>query len=228
MAGKGPGVQHMFDAIAGRYDVMNRLMTLGQDQRWRRFVVEQAGDPGDGWVLDLACGTGDIAALMHRTRPRARIVAGDFSLNMLAEAKRRFADLPIRWHAGDATCLPFADQTFSAVTFGYLLRNVDDSLSVLQEVRRVLVDGGRVVCLDTTPPPKNLLYPFVRWYLHRVIPALGRLVARDKAAYAYLSGSTMAFHGAEELADLFRHAGFKMVGYRRFMFNTIGVHWGAR
>ncbi len=225
---KGPGVRKMFDAIAGRYDLMNRVMTLGRDQHWRRFVVDRAGAPADGKVLDLACGTGDIAALFCKTAPQAQVAAADFSLQMLAEARHRFHDLPVRWQACDANHLPFRDRVFHAVTFGYLLRNVDDALQVLQEVRRVLVDGGRVVCLDTTPPPRNLLYPFIRLYMRVVIPALGLLIARDKAAYSYLIGSTMAFHGAEELAELFRQAGFRNVGYRTFMFGTIGVHWGER
>ncbi|MEE4314819.1 MAG: bifunctional demethylmenaquinone methyltransferase/2-methoxy-6-polyprenyl-1,4-benzoquinol methylase UbiE [Desulfofustis sp.] len=226
--GKAEGVQAMFDAIAGRYDLMNRLMTLGQDQRWRRFVVQRAGDPGRGAVLDLACGTGDIAALFCRVAPQARVLAADFSLNMLARARHRFRELPICWQACDANQLPFREQSFEAVTFGYLLRNVDDALHVLTEVRRVLVAGGRVVCLDTTPPRKGLLWPFIRFYLQVVVPALGRCIARDKAAYAYLTGSTMDFYGAEELAALFRQAGFVNVGYRRFMFGTIGVHWGEK
>ena len=225
---KGPGVQKMFDAIAGRYDLMNRVMTMGQDQRWRRFVVKMAGDPGDGLTLDLATGTGDIGALMIDTHPRARVVGGDFSLNMLKEAKNRFAEKPIHWQACDANMLPFSDDTFESVTFGYLLRNVDDALRVLREVHRVLRPGGKVVCLDTTPPTKNMLYPFVRLYFRYGIPFLGRFIADDEAAYAYLSGSTMDFYTAPQLADLFSDAGFINVGYEKFMLGTIGVHWGEK
>jgi demethylmenaquinone methyltransferase/2-methoxy-6-polyprenyl-1,4-benzoquinol methylase len=218
----------MFDAIAGRYDLMNRVMTLGQDQRWRRFVVQRAEDPGRGSVLDLATGTGDIAALMQRSYPQAKVIGSDFSRNMLEEARRRFSNLPIHWQVGDANDLAFADNTFESVTFGYLLRNVDDSLSVLREVRRVLKPGGRVVCLDTTPPARNMLLPFVRFYFRFGIPFMGRLIARDEAAYSYLTGSTMDFHTAEELAGLFRQAGFSGVGYRKFMLGTIGIHWGKK
>ncbi len=225
---KGPGVQKMFDAIAGRYDLMNRVMTMGQDQKWRRFVVEMAGDPGDGLTLDLATGTGDIGALMTDTHPRARVVGGDFSLNMLMEAKKRFSGKRISWQACDANMLPFADDNFQSVTFGYLLRNVDDALKVLKEVRRVLKPGGKVVCLDTTPPAKNLFYPFVRFYFRYGIPVLGKLIADDEAAYAYLTGSTMDFHTAEALAGLFSEAGFTNVGYKKFMLGTIGVHWGEK
>jgi len=225
---KGPGVQKMFDDIAERYDLMNRLMTFGQDQRWRRFVVEQAGNTEDGWVLDLASGTGDIAALLCEMLPASRVVGADFSQNMLMEAAKRFSDLDIGWHACDANRLPYRDNLFRAVTFGYLLRNVDDSLVVLKEVRRVLAVGGKVVCLDTTPPGKTILYPFIQLYLRYGIPLLGRMIARDKAAYEYLTGSTIEFHEADELASLFRQAGFQDVSYKKLMMGTIGIHWGTK
>lgn len=225
---KGPGVQKMFDAIAGRYDVMNRVMTLGQDQRWRRFVVQQAGNPKGGWVLDLATGTGDIAALYGEVYPNTQVIGADFSENMLKEARRRFLEKGISWQVCDANVLPYVDNSFESVTFGYLLRNVDDSVRVLREVRRVLKPGGRVVCLDTTPPKKNLLYPFIQAYFRFGIPVLGRLIADDEAAYAYLTGSTMDFHSAEELAECFRQAGLEKVGYKKFMMGTIGIHWGEK
>jgi demethylmenaquinone methyltransferase/2-methoxy-6-polyprenyl-1,4-benzoquinol methylase len=225
---KGPGVQKMFDAIAGRYDLMNRVMTMGQDQKWRRFVVRMAGDPGGGLTLDLASGTGDIGALMTDIYPQARVVGGDFSLNMLKEAKKRFSDKQISWQACDANMLPFDDDTFESVTFGYLLRNVDDALNVLKEVYRVMRPGGKVVCLDTTPPAKNILYPFVQCYFKYGIPFLGRFIADDEEAYAYLTGSTMDFYNAEQLAGLFSEAGFLKVDYKKFMLGTIGVHWGEK
>ncbi len=225
---KGPGVQKMFDGIAPSYDRMNRVMTMGQDQGWRRFVVDKAGDPGQGWVLDLATGTGDIASLMGRSYPEANVIGADFSLNMLQEAQKRFQEQSIVWQASDANHLPYNDNSFESVTFGYLLRNVDDSLQVLKEVCRVLKPGGRVVCLDTTPPEKNILYPFIRFYFRFGIPFLGRLIASDEAAYAYLTGSTMDFHSAEDLARIFTEAGFVEVDYKKFMMGTIAVHWGRK
>lgn len=225
---KGQRVQRMFDAIAGRYDLMNRVMTLGQDQKWRRFVVQKAGYPGFGKVLDLATGTGDIAALLLRSYPESTVVGTDFSRNMLKEAKRRFPEEAISWQACDANHLPFHDDVFEAVTFGYLLRNVEDPLAVLREVYRVLRPGGRIVCLDTTPPARNLLYPFVRFYFRFGIPLLGRLIASDEEAYAYLTGSTMDFFTADALADLFTQTGFADVGYKKFMLGTISIHWGGK
>ena len=225
---KGPGVQKMFDAIAARYDLMNRVMTLGQDQKWRKFVVEKAGDPGQGRTLDLATGTGDIAALLSATHPRALVVGGDFSLNMLRQARKRFADRNIIWHACDANCLPFADNSFASVTFGYLLRNVDDAGRVLREVYRVLQPGGKVVCLDTTPPERNLLYPLVRLYFRFGIPIMGKFLADDAAAYTYLTGSTMDFYSAQALTEVLRNAGFNHVACKKFMLGTIAVHWGEK
>jgi len=225
---KGPGVEKMFDAIADRYDLMNRVMTFGQDRRWREFVVERGEDPGAGLVLDLACGTGDISALFKRQNPTARVVGGDFSRNMLSYAQHRLGREDFHWQECDANNLPHDDNVFEVVSFGYLLRNVDDSLTVLQEVHRVLKQGGRVVCLDTTPPAKNLLYPFIRLYLALGIPLLGKVIARDESAYAYLTGSTMDFHDADRLADIFRQAGFTAVAYKKFMFGTIAVHWGVK
>lgn len=225
---KGPGVEKMFDAIADRYDLMNKVMTFGQDRRWREFVVDCGGKIGSEWVLDLACGTGEIAAQFKTSNPEARIIGADFSRNMLARASQDLSAANIRFQACDANQLPYRDGVFQAVSFGYLLRNVDDSLTVLKEVYRVLSVGGRVICLDTTPPARNLLYPFIRIYLAVVIPLLGRLIARDQSAYAYLTGSTMDFHDAETLAGLFEEAGFSKVSFKKFMFGTIAVHWGRK
>ncbi len=226
--GKGASVQKMFDAIAGQYDLMNRVMTMGQDQRWRRFVVGQVNIPEKGRVLDLATGTGDIAALLAQEYPEAHIAGGDFSQNMLHFAKKLLADTTIDWQACDANSLPFADNIFDSVTFGYLLRYVDHVPKVLEEIHRVLKPGGTIISLDTTPPAKNILYPFITTYLRYGIPILGRMIASDEAAYSYLTGSTMGFYKADELAAAFTEAGFKSVHYTKFMCGTIAVHWGVK
>ncbi len=225
---KAVAVQEMFDAIAGQYDLMNRVMTMGQDQRWRRFVVSRITMPKQGRVLDLATGTGDIAALLAGEYPEAYITGGDFSQNMLAFAKKRFSNTAIDWQACDANTLPFNDNEFDGVTFGYLLRNVDDVPRVLREIHRVLKPGGTIVSLDTTPPAKNILYPFITAYLRYGIPILGRMIASDEAAYSYLTGSTMGFYKADELATAFTEARFKEVQYKKFMCGTIAVHWGVK
>ncbi len=221
-------VQRMFGRIAGRYDVMNRLMTGGQDVRWRRQVIDLARLPAGGRLLDLGTGTGDLAfEALHRD-PTLRPVGGDFTLEMMRVGRRRPQGQAVRWAGIDALHLPFEAGRFDAVTSGYLMRNVVDVRQAWAEQYRVLKPGGRVVCLDTTPPPRNLLRPFIHFHLHVVIPTLGRLIAGASDAYTYLPDSTEGFLPAEALAQRLTEAGFKEVGFRRLMFGTMAIHWGTK
>jgi demethylmenaquinone methyltransferase/2-methoxy-6-polyprenyl-1,4-benzoquinol methylase len=221
-------VQNMFDRIAARYDVMNRVMTFGQDQRWRRFVIKQAQLPARGSLLDLATGTGDIAFAARAAHADAHVVGADFSLGMMLVGKRRPTGNAIEWSAADALNLPFPAESFDALTAGYLMRNVIDIPRAFAEQRRVLKPGGRVVILDTAPPPNNLLRPFILFYLKVVIPTLGRLISGNADAYEYLPESTQKFKTPDELAALMRAAGFVDVAYKTFMFGTMAVHWGVK
>lgn len=221
-------VQDMFGRIARRYDLMNRLMTFGQDRRWRRFVVRQAALPRGGWLLDIATGTGDIAFEARRQVPDLHVVAADFALPMMRVGQQRSGAHAIAWQAADTLHLPYATAAFDAVTSGYLFRNVTDIPGALAEQVRVLRPGGRLVTLDTTPPPRGPLRPFIQFHLKFVIPALGRIISGQADAYRYLPESTLGFKTAEELAGLMRAAGLVEVGYRRFMLGTMAVHWGTR
>ena len=158
----------------------------------------------------------------------ARVTAADFSLEMMRVGRRRPGGDRIAWCAADALSLPFADASFDAVTSGYLLRNVADRVGAFREQARVVRPGGRVVCLDTSPPPATPLRPLVRLYLRRIIPLLGRLIAGERSAYAYLSASTEGFKTPAELAAIMREAGLVEVRYQRFMAGTIAVHVGTR
>lgn len=226
---KSSYVQNMFGRIAERYNLMNRLMTLGQDQRWRRFVVKQGRIPETGAVLDLATGTGDIAFEVAYSHPNAQVVGADFALPMMYVGQRDPRGGQVQWCAADAMHLPFPDRAFDAVLSGYLVRNVVDIHQTLREQVRVLREGGRVVILDTTPP-RGLLRPFILAYLKYGIPLLGRLIGGRNAAdaYRYLPESTQAFKTPEELAALMEAAGMEQVGYRTFMFGTMAVHWGEK
>lgn len=227
---KSDYVQGMFGRIAERYNVMNRLMTMGQDQRWRRFVVGKASVPPAGVVLDLATGTGDIAFEALKIQPTARVVGADFALPMMFVGQRAVLGGEIQWCAADAMNLPFPDETFDAVMSGYLVRNVIDINRTLREQLRVLKPGGRIVILDTSPPPRNILRPFILAYLKFGIPILGRIIGGKQTAdaYKYLPESTQAFKTPQELTALMREAGVRNIAYRTFMFGTMAVHWGHK
>lgn len=227
---KSAYVQGMFGRIAERYNVMNRLMTLGQDQRWRRFVVAKANVPSNGSALDLATGTGDIAFETLKVQPTAKIVGADFALPMMFVGQRAALGGEIQWCAADAMNLPFSDEMFDAVMSGYLVRNVIDIKRTLSEQLRVLKPGGRIVILDTSPPPRNILRPFILAYLKYGIPILGRIIGGKQAAdaYRYLPESTQSFKTPQELAALMREAGVQNIEYQTFMFGTMAVHWGHK
>jgi demethylmenaquinone methyltransferase/2-methoxy-6-polyprenyl-1,4-benzoquinol methylase len=221
-------VQSMFGRIAHRYDLLNRLMTFGQDAGWRRQAVEKlAAKPGDT-VLDLGAGTGDLAFEAKRRQPEAFVVASDFTPEMVLVGRQRPGGDRVAWVIADAMHLPFAGGSANAVVSGYLLRNVPDVDRTLREQHRALKSGGRVASLDTTPPRRNFLRPFLEFYLHRVIPVLGRLVAGDSEAYTYLPSSTEQFLPAETLAERFEQAGFGGVGFVRKMLGTMAIHWGIK
>jgi len=223
-------VQEMFDAISPRYDLMNRLITMGQDGGWRRQVVRAAGLPAEGGrLLDLGAGTGDIAAEALRQHPGLDLtVAADLSASMMAVGRGREGMEGIRWCQVDALNLPFDDATFDAVTSGYLARNVGDRRRLFAEQRRVLRPGGRVVCLDTTPPPGGFLGPLIKFHMGVMIPLLGKLVAGDGAAYRYLPETTEAFLRPEELSRVMEEAGLEGVAFETLMFGTQAIHRGRR
>lgn len=221
-------VRGMFARIAHRYDLMNRLMTAGQDVRWRREVIQRAGLSPAGTLLDLGAGTGDLAQEARRQQPGCRVIAADFTLQMMQVGKRRPGSAALDWSAADALGLPFASRSFDAVVSGFLLRNVSDLPRALSEQLRVLKPGGRMVALDTTRPARNVLTPLVEFHLHTIIPTLGRMIAGDSEAYNYLPDSTQGFLAAETLAERMQAAGFRQVGFRRLMLATVAIHWGVK
>ena len=218
-------VQNMFARIAGRYDLMNRLMTGGQDIRWRKQVIQLARLRHNARLLDLGTGTGDLAREALSQFPQARVVAADFTLEMMRVGQKRG---PLEFSSADALRLPFTDSSFEAVVSGFLMRNVIDLQKALQEQYRVLKHGGRIVILDTTRPKKNLLSPFIWLHMHVVIPLLGRLLTGSGDAYRYLPETTEGFVTAENMASRMAAVGFKKIGYERLMFGTIAIHWGEK
>ncbi|MCY3992053.1 MAG: ubiquinone/menaquinone biosynthesis methyltransferase [Caldilineaceae bacterium] len=248
-AEKAVYVNQMFAGIAQRYDLVNRLMTGGQDVSWRREVVALCRLPAGGRLLDVGTGTGDIAYEAKHTHPDAEVIGCDFTFEMMDVGRRKRAQQSPRIRSGrqrdsvefvqgDGLDLPFADGYFDAVASGFLLRNVTDVDTCLAEQRRVTRPGGRIVCLETSPPPPTLLEPMLRFYMLRIIPVVGQLFAtgigtqgnsfrpRD-SAYRYLPQSTVAFLQPDEMAQKFERAGFRHVSYVRKMMGTVAIHVGT-
>jgi len=213
-------VRSMFDRIAPAYDVMNRLMTVGLDRRWRRLAARAVVRPGDR-VLDACCGTGDLAIAAERAG--GRVTGLDFSPRMLERARRKRPSVP--WVEGDLLALPFDDGGFESATVGFGVRNVADLEQALRELRRVLVSEGRVAILEITQP-RGLLAPFYCLWFDRLVPLLGRLL-RGGSAYTYLPASVRRFPGPDELAELMRRSGFEHVRYRLLAGGIVALHTGV-
>jgi demethylmenaquinone methyltransferase / 2-methoxy-6-polyprenyl-1,4-benzoquinol methylase len=226
-AERARSVQAMFRRIAPRYDLMNRLMTGGQDVTWRREVIRRAQMPQGGRLLDLGAGTGDLTREALRQAPGCHPIAADFTLNMMLTGKQQPGPA-LEWSAADALNLPFPDRAFDAVVSGFLLRNVVDLPRALAEQWRVLKPGGRFVTLDTTRPQPNLLSPFIRFHMRRVIPWLGELLSGSRDAYVYLPSTSENFLAAEDLQVKIAQAGFEDVRFRRRMFGTIAIHCAVK
>ena len=225
----------MFDSIAGRYDLMNRLMTGGQDERWRRQAADAALPEAVGVALDLGAGTGDLSLALARRAPHARVVAADFSAGMLAEAQRKASGTPAGRHVlavlADGMQLPLRDDSVDAVVSGWVLRNVRDVDELFRECRRVLKPGGRVALLDLTPVRRSPLRGFGRLfdlYFGEIVPLVGAIVSGSGSAYRYLPNSVKIFPDAEALAQKLRDAGLGDVGFRLLALGTLALHVGRK
>jgi demethylmenaquinone methyltransferase/2-methoxy-6-polyprenyl-1,4-benzoquinol methylase len=212
-------VRRMFDRIAPVYDVMNRVMTVGLDLRWRRIAAEAVVRPGNR-VLDACCGTGDLAVACARLG--GDVTGLDFSPAMLERARRKLPSAS--WVEGDLLALPFEAASFEAATVGFGVRNVADLDLGLAELRRVLAPGGRLAVLEITQP-RGVLAPFYRLWFDRIVPLLGKLL-KGGAAYTYLPASVRRFPGPDELAELMGAAGFADVSYRTFAGGIVALHIG--
>jgi len=219
----------MFGRIVPRYDTVNSLMTLGLDARWRRQTVAMAL-PSGGDALDIAAGTGELAFELLRQGAR-RVVGVDFCLEMVTAARRKLGARGtggrLQLADGDAMALPFGDDTFDCVVNGFMLRNVADLPATFAELRRVLKPGGRLVCLDLTPP-RGAMKHFFNYYIALWVPLLGTVVGRDYAAYRYLFQSLSIHPDADQIAAIMRGAGLGEVAYELNGFNTVAIHHGVK
>jgi demethylmenaquinone methyltransferase/2-methoxy-6-polyprenyl-1,4-benzoquinol methylase len=224
-------VSEMFSRIAGRYDLMNGLMTLGMHHSWRRAAARQTIASPDGPALDLATGTADLALELRELHPHRDVIAADFSLGMLREARGKVKDVGaaerVRLVAADALGLPFADRTFACVTSAFLLRNLADLRQGLAEMRRVTRPGGRVVALEISQPRFPGFHTLFRLYFHQIVPLVGGLVAGDREAYTYLPQSVDRFLTPPELTALMGEVGLRAVKVQSLGLGTVTIHSGV-
>ena len=220
-------VRALFSRIAGRYDLMNTLMTGGMHHRWRAKAAARAAAGNSGLALDIATGTGDLALALARRREMTAVVGLDLLPQMVMRAQAKAGH---RAHLvlGDALSLPFPDELFGCVTSGFSLRNMPDLQASLGEMARVLKPGGRLVTLELIPQGGGLLRPMVSLYLHRLIPLMGRVIAGDATAYTYLPQSIDRFLTPEGLVELLTELGLRDVGCQTLNFGTVAIHWGVK
>lgn len=221
-------VAAMFDEIAPVYDRMNTVMTFGSDGRWRRAAVEAAGLLPGGAAIDVACGTGKLAAaLAEEVGPFGRVLGVDLSAGMIARGNAAFHDLvQLEFARADALALPARDGEYDAATIAFGLRNLADFEAGFRELRRVVRPGGRVVCLELTLPRPSPWGRVFHGTFRRVAPLLGRVAGRRRA-YRYLPDSLDGFPDVDRIRDLMRAAGLRDVTVRRFGLGSVALHVGT-
>ncbi len=227
---KAARVLGIFESIAGDYDRANARISLGLHRSWKRMLIRRLcrSVPAGGEVLDLCCGTGDIAIALAKARRDLQVTGLDFSPAMLARAKARGAGIPnLRFEPGDAMALPFGEGRFAAAAISFGLRNTADYAQVLREMRRVTARGGEVLCLDSFVPDSSLVKPFYRLYFKHLMPLLGGGFAHRRE-YLWLCESTEAFLSRRELEALFERCGLCGAASRTRMLGACSLVWGKK
>jgi len=229
---KARRVKGVFDSVAERYDLMNDLMSGGLHRLWKRYTVEQAAvRPGQS-VLDLAGGSGDLAlAFARRVGKEGHVVLADINAAMLKKGRARLVDAGIAGNSSlaqvDAEQLPFTDASFDRVTIAFGLRNVTDKAKALQSIARVLKPGGKALILEFSQP-NDALQPVYDWYSFRVLPALGKYVAKDEASYRYLAESIRMHPDQETLLAMMGDAGLERCRFQNLSGGIVALHSGYR
>ena len=225
-------IQTMFSTIAGRYDLLNRVLSLGLDSRWRKFAVSRLPQIENGLFLDVATGTCDVALEIIRSLPRgAKVVGVDFSEGMLElgreKVKRAGCGETIDVRFADVTSLPFDGNTFHASIIAFGIRNVQDYKKGISEMGRVVKSGGRVIILEFTSVQSRFFRPLYVLYIKKVLPFIGELISGKKGAYKYLPDSMLDFPPPEQLKRVMEETGLRDVTYRTLSMGITAVHVGT-
>ena len=224
-----PGSGEMFNGIAKRYDFVNRLMSMGQDRRWRKLIARELDCSDGARILDLATGTADVAIEITKAYPTAKVTGLDPSEEMMRHGTEKVAELGlserIQLVKGDAQALPWEDDSFEGSCISFGIRNVPDRSKALKEMKRVTRPGCRVVVLEAGEPRKGLLAPLVRFHIHHIMPLLGSVLS-GSSEYRYLQTSIEAFPPAEEFCGMMKDAGLKDVSVRHLMFRSVQLYSG--
>jgi demethylmenaquinone methyltransferase/2-methoxy-6-polyprenyl-1,4-benzoquinol methylase len=223
-------VQEMFDRIAGRYELLNTVMTAGLHRLWNRKVVRATGLGSGGRALDLACGTGSLTRdLAKKVGPEGYVLGVDFSREMLRAARARRPSPNIVYRLGDATDLPnVLSGAFDAATIAYGARNIPDLAALFSEMARCLRPGGVAVCLEIARPGSRLFAAFYGLWFDKIVPRLGARISGDAWAYSYLPESVKEFVAPDELSDIMERSGLQDVTWWRLAGGIITIHRGRR
>ncbi len=221
-------IRALFTRIAPHYDVVNRLISMGQDQRLRTRALRLAQLPPDGLLLDVGTGTGDVALNAQARCPDCRVVGLDPTAAMLARAQQKSQSRPPHWMCGDGLALPYPDDAFDAVISAFLMRNVPDVAPALAEQTRVVRPGGRVVCLEMSWPRRFPMSQLFYVYFFGWVPLMGQIFTGDREAYTYLPESVKAFARPQTLAQHMRNAGLIEVSWERHVLGTTAIFVGQK
>lgn len=223
-------VHDVFESISSGYDKANNRISLGFQKYWKKMLINRIAKevPSGQRVLDLCCGTGDIAIACAEKRPDLQVTGADFSVSMLKIARKKGRKLEnVKWRKADAMHLPWDDDTFAAATISFGLRNTADYQQVITEMMRVVKKGGCIYCLDSFVPENKLVIPFYRLYFRHIMPVIGGGKKHNRE-YQWLWQSTQSFLRRKELVDMYSEVGLKNIGSKNRMFGACSMVWGHK
>lgn len=222
-------IQAMFNAVAPRYDFLNRLLSVGFDKRWRKLAVDELAPITNKTFLDVATGTADIALEMARRQPAPREIIGmDFSQSMLELGNNKVSGLNIKLIPGSAENIPLKDKVFDGVVTAFGVRNFSDAKEGLREMHRVLKPNGKIVVLEFSFPQNGLLQWFYRFYFENILPLTGRIISGHKSAYSYLPASVANFPQGNEFKKMLEESGFDNVSFKELTFGIVTLYTGLK